>query len=364
MEIKKIEDWGLGINTPLIIAGPCSAETEEQVLSTLNGIASNPKVNMLRAGIWKPRTRPNSFEGIGEEGLKWMQKAKEIHQLPITTEVATPEHVEACLKHDVDVLWIGARTTVNPFAVQAIADALKGVDIPVMVKNPINPDLQLWIGALERLNNAGIDKLAAIHRGFSSFEESPYRNAPKWEIPIELKRLTGIEIICDPSHIGGKRATIGMIAQKALDLDMNGLMIETHINPDEAWSDAAQQLNPVGLLDVLATLSYRSRTSDNEEFTNQLSILRTKIDEIDEDLIHRIAARMQIAEQIGKYKKDNNVTILQVNRWEEIVNKRVQEGANLNLSPEFMKGLLQIIHEESIRRQNEIMNKSGSEIKS
>ena len=343
---------------PLIIAGPCSAETEEQVLNSAKEIAKIPQVNLFRAGIWKPRTRPGSFEGVGEEGLKWLQKVKEETGLKTTTEVASARHVEACLKHDVDVLWIGARTTVNPFSVQEVADALKGVDIPVMVKNPINPDLALWIGALERLNKVGISKLIAIHRGFSSFEKSAFRNAPMWDLPIELKtKIPELPIICDPSHIAGNRELLSFISQKAFDLDMHGVMIESHIHPKTAWSDGHQQVTPANLKKLLDELIIREPVSEDQKFRDQLADLRQQIDELDEDIIHKLAARMQIAEKIGEYKRDNNVTILQVNRWDEIIRKRKSMGNAMGLSDEFLEGLLKLVHKESIRKQTEIMNK-------
>ena len=341
----------------LIISGPCSAETRDQVVNTCQQVADTGKVHTLRAGIWKPRTRPNSFEGVGEEGLKWLAEAKETTGLPITTEVAKGEHVELCLKYGVDVLWIGARTTVNPFSVQEIADALKGIDIPVMVKNPINPDLQLWIGALERVSHAGITKLAAIHRGFSSHAQTPFRNEPMWQLPVQLKTmLPEIEIICDPSHIAGSRDIIPLIAQKALDLDMDGLMIESHIQPKLALSDAKQQVKPNALDRILSELVFRNPNTVNADFKNHLEDLRGMIDEIDENIIQQFATRMNIAEQIGLYKKDNAVTILQVNRWSEIIQDRITMGKALGLTDKFINKLLNIIHEESIERQNRVMN--------
>jgi chorismate mutase len=316
LKITPLKDWLPQVKKPLIISGPCSAETEKQVIATAIELAKTNRVNVLRAGIWKPRTRPNTFEGVGEKGLAWLKKAGVETGLPVATEVANAQHVDACLKNGIDILWIGARTTVNPFSVQEIADAVKGVDIPVFVKNPINPDLQLWMGALERINNAGITKIAAIHRGFSSFEKTPFRNAPKWEIAIELKTICPeLDIICDPSHIAGNRALLPFIAQKALDLDMNGLMIESHIHPQTALSDASQQITPDALFQMLNELTIRESTSINKEFKSQLESLRTMIDELDEEIIQKMASRMKIAEKIGEYKKENNVTILQVKRW-------------------------------------------------
>jgi len=342
---------------PFIISGPCSAETEEQMVTTAKQIAATGKAHALRAGIWKPRTRPGQYEGAGDEGLKWLIKAKEETGLPVTTEVANAAHVEACLKAGIDFLWVGARTTVNPFSVQEIADALKGVDIPVLVKNPINPDLELWIGALERLNRSGITRLGAIHRGFSSFEKGPFRNAPMWDMAIELKtRIPDLDIICDPSHISGNRDLVALIAQKALDLDMAGLMIESHLNPDAAWSDAKQQVTPAALARIIDGLVVRSVTSENKSFKDTLSLLREQIDQIDDEIMSRMAARMKISEKIGQYKQENNVTILQVNRWEEIIKTRVTMGKAMGLDEGFMRDLLRLVHHESIQIQTRIMN--------
>ena len=328
------------------------------MVSTARQIAATGKVHALRAGIWKPRTRPGQYEGAGNEGLKWLIRAKEETGLPVTTEVANAAHVEACLKAGVDFLWVGARTTVNPFSVQEVADALRGVNIPVLVKNPINPDLELWIGALERLNRAGITKLAAIHRGFSSFEKGPFRNAPMWDLAIELKtRVPELDIVCDPSHISGNRELIGLISQKALDLDMAGLMIESHLNPDAAWSDAKQQVTPANLAKIIEGLVVRSVSSESKTFKDTLSILREQIDQLDDEIMQRIAARMKISEKIGQYKKDNNVTILQVNRWEEILQSRVSLAKAMGLDEEFLRDLLKLVHQESIQIQTRIMNK-------
>ncbi len=349
----------LKIQKPFIISGPCSAETESQMITTAKQLAATGKVHALRAGIWKPRTRPGQFEGAGDEGLKWLVMAKQETGLPITTEVATAAHVEACLKAGVDILWVGARTTVNPFSVQEIADALKGVDIPVMVKNPVNPDIELWIGALERLNRAGINKLAAIHRGFSSFEKGPFRNAPMWNLAIELKtRVPGLEMFCDPSHIAGNRELIAMVAQKALDLDMAGVMIESHLNPDAAWSDAKQQVTPAVLGNIIDGLVVRSVSSDNKNFKDTLGLLREQIDQIDDEIMQKMANRMKVSEKIGQYKRDNNVTILQVNRWEEIVQTRVSLGKAMGLDEGFTRDLLRLVHHESIQVQTKIMNKT------
>src|SRR6478736_2768676 len=320
LQLEPMSKWLPTASKPVIISGPCSAETEEQTVATAKQIAATGKVHALRAGIWKPRTRPGQYEGAGEEGLKWLVQAKKETGLPITTEVANAAHVEACLKAGVDFLWIGARTTVNPFSVQEVADALKGVDIPVMVKNPINPDVELWLGAFERLSRAGITTMAAIHRGFSSFEKGPFRNAPMWNLAIELKtKLPELEMICDPSHISGNRELIALVSQKALDLDMSGLMIESHINPDAAWSDAKQQVTPAALGKIIEGLVVRTVTSDNKTFKDTLSVLREQIDQLDDEIMSKMAARMKISEKIGQYKKENGVTILQVNRWEEII---------------------------------------------
>jgi chorismate mutase len=357
LELRPLSDW-VTSDRPLIISGPCSAETESQTIATCKQIAATGKVHALRAGIWKPRTRPGQYEGAGDIGLQWLIQAKHETGLPVTTEVANAAHVDACLKAGVDILWVGARTTVNPFSVQEIADALKGVDIPVMVKNPVNPDLELWIGALERLNNAGITKLAAIHRGFSSFEKGPFRNAPMWDMAIELKtRFPDLKIICDPSHISGNRDLIALISQKALDLDMDGLMIESHINPDAAWSDAKQQVTPLVLGKIIEGLVVRKVSSDNKSFKDTLSVLRDQIDALDDDIMQKMSARMKVSEKIGQYKKENNVTILQVNRWEEILQTRAAMGKAMGLDEGFVRDFLRLLHHESIQVQTKVMNK-------
>lgn len=357
LNITPITEWLPDAGRPLIISGPCGAETEEQLLDTARGIAALGKVAVFRAGIWKPRTRPNSFEGVGSVGLKWLKHVKEETGLLTTVEVANALHVEEALNNEVDILWIGARTTVNPFSVQEIADALRGVDIPVMVKNPLHPEIQLWIGALERVNNAGIKKLIAVHRGFFSSDKKEYRNAPLWEIPIELKSICPeLPIICDPSHISGRTDLLQQVSQKALDLDMFGLMIESHINPKVALSDAKQQVTPVQLNELLESLTLRETTSDNAEFANQLQELRRTIDEIDDDIIRNLHRRMEVIEKIGEYKRDNNVTILQIERWLEILQTRAALGESLGLSEEFIKKFCQLLHKESIRKQTEIMN--------
>ncbi|TSJ39668.1 3-deoxy-7-phosphoheptulonate synthase [Mucilaginibacter corticis] len=357
LNIQPLDTWITATKEPLLIAGPCSAETEDQLVATAHLLKNTGRVTALRAGIWKPRTRPGEFEGIGSIGLEWLKRAKAETGLPTAVEVATAKHVEEALAAGVDILWVGARSTANPFTVQEIADALKGVDIPVMVKNPVNPDISLWIGALERINNAGITKLAAIHRGFSSYEKSAFRNEPMWDIAIHLKTLAPhLPLICDPSHISGNRDLIGYVSQKALDLDMQGLMIESHIDPSVAWTDAKQQVTPAALSELIDHLTLRKPETSNEQVNDKLSELRNNIDKIDDLLIQKIAERMKIAEQIGNYKKDNNITILQVGRWDEILTKRVNYGKALKLSPDFTEKLLELLHSESIRKQTEIMN--------
>ena len=362
MEITKIKDWGLNIDTskPIVVSGPCSAETEEQTVQSCLGVAKQG-ANILRAGIWKPRTRPGSFEGVGSKGLPWLKTASRLTGLPITVEVANARHVYEALKNQVDILWIGARTTVNPFSVQEIAEALKGVDIPVMIKNPINPDLKLWMGAFERFEKVGITKLAAIHRGFASYHNTEYRNQPQWEIPIDLRRHLDIEMVCDPSHICGRRDTLLQVAQKAMDLNFEGLMIESHITPDEAWSDAAQQVTPEGFGALLKELVIRDTKTQNPAFNSQLDELRHHIDEIDEQIIQLIAKRMNIAREIGEHKKDNNISILQMSRWQDVLDKRMTYAQSKGLSTKFTKGYLQEIHNESIRQQTAIMNETELE---
>ena len=358
LNIQPLNTWINGGSEPLLIAGPCSAETEDQLVATAHLLKNTGKIAALRAGIWKPRTRPGEFEGIGSIGLEWLKRAKAETGLPTAVEVATAKHVEEALAAGVDILWVGARSTANPFTVQEIADALKGVDVPVMVKNPVNPDISLWIGALERINNAGITKLAAIHRGFSSYEKSAFRNEPMWDIAIHLKTLAPhLPIICDPSHITGNRDLIGYVSQKALDLDMQGLMIESHIDPSVAWTDAKQQVTPAALADLVDRLVLRKPEAGDAIVKDKLHDLRGTIDKIDDLLIQKIAERMKIAEEIGTYKRDNNITILQVNRWDEILQKAISYGKALKLSEEFTEKFLELVHNESIRRQTEIMNK-------
>jgi chorismate mutase len=346
---------GISPERPLIMAGPCSAESEEQVLTTARQLASQG-VKIYRAGIWKPRTRPNAFEGVGSVGLPWLKKVKEQLGMYTATEVANVKHVYEALKYGVDILWIGARTTANPFAVQEIADTLKGMDIPILVKNPVNPDIELWIGALERLNDAGIRKLAAIHRGFSSYDKSLYRNDPHWQIPIELKRrIPNLQIIVDPSHIGGKRELIYDISQRAMDLNFDGLIIESHCNPDQAWSDAKQQITPDTLKCTLDKLIMRHSDVDKVHAAT-LEELRLQIDKYDDEILNIFEQRMNIAEQIGRFKKENSITILQAGRWDAILNKRTKMGLSKGLSEDFVMKIFTAIHQESINHQTAIMN--------
>lgn len=353
MELESILLPGVNDKRPLVIAGPCSAETEEQVLTTAQQIAAKG-IKIFRAGIWKPRTKPGGFEGIGVEGLQWLKRVKQETGMFVATEVATQQHVFEALKAGIDILWIGARTTVNPFAVQEIADALKGIDIPVFIKNPVNPDLELWIGAIERIHGAGIRRIGAIHRGFSSYDKKMYRNMPLWHIPIELRRrIPTLPIICDPSHIGGKRELIAPLCQQAMDLSFDGLIIESHCNPDCAWSDASQQVTPDVLDYVLNLLVIRDMNQTTESLVN----LRRQIDEIDENLLELLAKRMRISREIGVYKKEHNMPILQSPRYSEILEKRASMGGSMELSADFVKEIMKEIHEESVRQQMIIMNK-------
>lgn len=342
---------------PFLITGPCSAETPEQLIGVCKEIAKNGNADVLRAGIWKPRTRPDSFEGVGEEALAWLIEAGKETNLPVATEVANKLHVEQSLKAGVDILWIGARTTVNPFAVQEIADALQGVKIPVLIKNPVNPDLELWIGAFERFEKAGITDLAAIHRGFSIYKHPKYRNVPTWEMPIGLReRLPNLPIICDPSHITGNRNLLIEVSQKALDLNFEGLMIETHPNPDEAWSDAAQQVTPERLKEIIGQLILRS---DDVSGCNLdvLADLRDKITSLDDRLFDLLAARMVLSEEVGKFKRENNITILQQNHWKNIIHSRIDKADDYKLSSHFIRQIMDAMHLESIRHQTKVMNK-------
>lgn len=355
---KELRSWidKFELNHPLVIAGPCSAETEEQVLKIAHELKDSD-ATVLRAGIWKPRTRPGNFEGVGALGLKWLQKAKEETGMLIATEVANKNHVELALAHDVDILWIGARTTVSPFIVQEIADALQGTDKIVLVKNPVNPDLPLWLGAIERLYTADIKKLGVIHRGFSTYEKTRYRNNPNWQIPIELQnRFPDLPLICDPSHIAGRRDIIFDICQTALDLNFDGLMVETHHDPDNAWSDAKQQITPSILIQMMKDLKIRKETDTEAAYRNALATLRTKIDVVDHQLIEILGQRMQVADQIGKLKKEKNVAILQSKRWNEILGKMILEGEERGLSEEFVLRMFKAIHQESINHQEKIIN--------
>ncbi|MGX7667414.1 chorismate mutase [Flavobacterium pedocola] len=357
---KELRNWldDFNLSHPLVIAGPCSAETEEQVMAVAHELKDSD-VSIFRAGIWKPRTRPGGFEGVGEMGLKWLQRVKKETNLLIGVEVANAQHVKAALAHDVDVLWIGARTTVNPFAVQEIADALANTNKIVLLKNPVNPDLSLWLGGLERLYNAGIQKLGVIHRGFSTYEKTKYRNIPEWQLPIELQsRFPDLPLICDPSHISGRRDMILEVSQQALDLNYDGLMIETHCDPDNAWSDAAQQVTPEALKRIFMDLRIRKITDEADDYNQKLGVLRTQIDEIDSKLLEILGKRMLIADKIGALKKEKNVAVLQNQRWNEILGKMVLEGEQKGLSEEFILKMFKAIHQESISHQEKIINKN------
>ena len=345
-----------GFKRPFLIAGPCSVESEEQVMTIAKTLAKDGKTELLRGGIWKPRTRPDSFEGMGEEALPWLVNAGRESGLPVTTEVANAKHVELALKAGVDVLWIGARTTVNPFAVQEIADALSGTDITVMVKNPINPDLMLWIGAMERLAKAGINDLVAIHRGFSVYKHPKYRNAPNWEIPIALlEKMPDIPIICDPSHISGKREGILNVSQKAMDLNFTGLMIETHHTPDEAWSDAKQQITPGNLFALIDQIVLRYEDM-SDEVQNYIERMRAKIAAQDDRLFEILSNRMKLAEEVGIFKRENDITILQQDHWRRVIENRLNQSGDFHLTKEFVRALMDAIHQESIRHQTKVMN--------
>lgn len=352
---KSIE--ALWLKRPLIISGPCSAETEEQLIDSARQLAATGKVDVLRAGIWKPRTKPGMFEGIGVRALPWMNQARTLTGLPIAVEVATAKHVENALQFEVDIMWIGARTTVNPFSVQEVCDALRGVDIPVLIKNPINPDIELWSGGIERLQKAGIKKIGMIHRGFSNYGNTHFRNAPMWHLPIEMKRrFPDMLLICDPSHICGNRQMLQEVSQKSIDLDFGGLMIESHPSPDNAWSDAKQQITPETLAAMIDELVWRHEISEEQEFLNALAKLREQINQLDDELLALIGQRMKIADQIGQYKKENKITILQTQRWNEILAKATAKGSLLGLSRDFITRYLDAIHMESINHQNKVMN--------
>ena len=353
MNFEPITLPGIENKRPLVIAGPCSAETEEQVLETAKQLAAQG-VKIFRAGIWKPRTKPGGFEGVGTVGLPWLKRVKEETGMYVATEVANQYHVFEALKYGVDILWIGARTAANPFSMQEIADALKGVDIPIFIKNPVNPDLELWIGAVERIYNAGIRKIGVIHRGFSAYDKRIYRNLPQWHIPIELRRrFPNLPIICDPSHIGGKRDLIAPLSQQAMDLGFDGLIIESHCNPDNAWSDASQQVKP----DVLAYILDMLIVRETSQSTENLNELRRQIDELDNQLLDLLAKRMRVSREIGQYKKEHDMPVLQTARYDEILSKRVGQAQDMDMDGEFMKTILAAIHEESIRQQMVIINK-------
>lgn len=357
MEFPKLKSWFEGSdNYPFIIAGPCSAESEDQIMSAASFL-KGMNVNIFRAGIWKPRTRPGTFNGVGIKALRWLQRVQSECDMKIAVEVASPKHIDACLKHGIDVLWIGARTVSNPFSVEEISEALRGVDIPVLIKNPLNPDIDLWHGAVERIYSAGIRKIAAVHRGFSPFERTLYRNMPKWEIPIELRqRLQTLPVICDPSHIAGRADLVPVISQKALDLTMDGLMIEVHPDPPAALSDSAQQLSFDQFRSLMSKLIIRQSTTDDKGFMNQLVELRNQVDSIDYQIIELIASRMNISEKMGEYKFKNNVAVLQMERWMEILRTRTEHGIHLHMEPAYIERLMTLLHQESIRIQTAILD--------
>ena len=352
MELESILLPGVEAKRPIVIAGPCSAETEEQVMDTAKQLAAKGQ-KIYRAGIWKPRTKPGGFEGVGEQGLAWLRRVKEETGMLVATEVATKHHVKAALDAGVDVLWIGARTSANPFAMQEIADALVGVDVPVLVKNPVNPDLELWIGAMQRIYNAGLRRIGAIHRGFSAYGKHLYRNMPQWHIPIELRRrLPNLTIFCDPSHIGGKRELVAPLSQQAMDMGFDGLIIESHCEPDSAWSDKSQQVTPEVLNFILHTLVVR----DSVQTTESLALLRQQIDQIDSELLEALSKRMRVSREIGQYKKEHSMPVVQTGRYDDILNSRARSAEELGMSGEFMKVVYQAIHEESVRQQIEVLN--------
>lgn len=356
--LEKLQEWFPGNGTPFVIAGPCSAESEEQVLQTARELASLGKVSAFRAGVWKPRTRPGSFEGIGTPALQWLVKAKAETGLPILTEVANAQHVEACLEAGIDAVWIGARTTVNPFYVQEIAEALRGTDIPVLVKNPIHPELSLWVGAIERLTHVGLNKVGAIHRGFYANQTAPYRNEPKWDLSFELRaKLPEIPVLCDPSHIAGKSELVPQICQTAMDIRLDGLMVETHITPEKALSDAAQQLTPAVLGKVLKHLKIRREEPSEFKVEQELSQLRGNIDQLDEEIVRLLRERMDLVDEIGQIKYESDLSIFQMERWVQILERRSQQAGQLNLSKAFVEELFQIVHKYSVERQTEVFRK-------
>lgn len=351
-DIKPIKFCGVDSKRPVVIAGPCSAETEEQVMETAKDLAKNG-VRIFRAGIWKPRTKPGGFEGVGSVGLTWLQEVKKETGMLVATEVANKQHVEEALNAGVDVLWIGARTSANPFAMQEIADSLVGADVPVLVKNPVNPDLELWIGAMQRIYNAGIRQIGAIHRGFSAYGKHLYRNMPQWHIPIELRRrMPELTLICDPSHIGGKRELVAPLSQQAMDMGFDGLIVESHCDPDSAWSDKSQQVTPEALNFILNMLVVR----DTTQTTESLTLLRQQIDQIDNDLLEALSKRMRISREIGQYKKEHSMPVVQTGRYDDILNSRAAAAEELGMNGDFMKTVYQAIHEESVRQQIEVLN--------
>ena len=358
LNLVPVTEWGFfTLPRPMVIAGPCSAESEEQVLETARGLAAWG-IHMFRAGIWKPRTHPGSFEGVGAPGLKWLKKVKEETGMYVCTEVANEKHVYECLKYGVDLLWVGARTTANPFLMQEIADALRDTDIPVLVKNPVNPDLDLWIGALERLNGAGVRKLGVIHRGFSTTGSKPYRNAPGWQIAIELRtRYPDLPFFADPSHMGGDRKYLQELSQRAMDLGLEGLMVESHCNPAKALSDAKQQLTPPALLDLLESLQIRDKDSVDQNYREGIDQLRAQIDIIDDNLLYAFGSRMGVSRKIGAYQRDHNVAILQTSRWEQVMAGMKEKARKYGLSEKFVEDVFNAIHEESVRTQNEVLSK-------
>lgn len=351
-DIKPIKFCGVDSKRPVVIAGPCSAETEEQVMETAKDLAKNG-VRIFRAGIWKPRTKPGGFEGVGSVGLTWLQEVKKEAGMLVATEVANKQHVEEALNAGVDVLWIGARTSANPFAMQEIADSLVGADVPVLVKNPVNPDLELWIGAMQRIYNAGIRQIGAIHRGFSAYGKHLYRNMPQWHIPIELRRrMPELTLICDPSHIGGKRELVAPLSQQAMDMGFDGLIVESHCDPDSAWSDKSQQVTPEVLNFIINMLVVR----DTTQTTESLTLLRQQIDQIDNDLLEALSKRMRISREIGQYKKEHSMPVVQTGRYDDILNSRAAAAEELGMNGDFMKTVYQAIHEESVRQQIEVLN--------
>lgn len=360
-KIRPIGQWLKTKSGPLIISGPCSAESGRQVMETALGLAATGVVDVLRAGVWKPRTRPLSFEGKGEDALKWICDARDATGLPLAVEVASPAHIELCLKYDINMVWIGARTSANPFSVQEIADALFGTGMPVLVKNPVNPDLKLWIGAIERFLQAGTDCIVAVHRGFNTYDDSVYRNHPLWDIPIELKRIIPeLPILCDPSHIAGNRRLLLQISQHAIDLDFDGLMIESHCRPQDALTDSSQQLTPEGLLELANNLVLRRPACVKGLPLQQLEAHRRHIDEIDRNILHFLAKRMEIVKSIGELKKENNITILQIRRWTNIYKDRMKRGLELGIEPDFLRSLLELVHRKSIELQQKILNQDNN----